>query len=113
METEPMLPSNRITPRYRLMMRYDIRLDTYQNYMQYVMNEFVPALQSMGVYMSGVWQTAYGNYPLRQIEFVVEDLNTLREVFRSDRWKQLEEELKSYTLRYERKLVAYEDRFQF
>jgi hypothetical protein len=103
----------RIVPRYRLMMRYDIKLDQYEPYYQYVMNEFVPALHNMGLYMAGVWHTAYGDYPLRQVEFVSDNLETLREIFQSDRWEKLEDKLKSYTVHYERKLVRYQDRFQF
>ncbi len=108
-----MMPPIRIIPRYRLLMRYDIRMDMYQVYYQYIMNEFVPALHNMGLYMTGVWHTAYGSYPLRQVEFVTESLETAREIFQSDRWEDLETRLKSYTLRYERKLVRYSDRFQF
>lgn len=103
----------RIIPRYRLLMRYDIKLDQYEPYYQFVMNEFVPALHNMGLYMIAVWHTAYGDYPLRQVEFVSDSLDTVREIFQSDRWEELEEQLKSYTLRYERKLVRYKDSFQF
>jgi hypothetical protein len=103
----------RIIPRYRLMMRYDIRPDQFEPYYQFVMNEFVPALQSMGLYMVAVWHTAYGDYPVRQVEFVTDSLDTVREVFQSERWDKLEARLKTFTLRYERKLVRYRDRFQF
>jgi hypothetical protein len=107
------MPPIQIIPRYRLLMRYDIRLDAYQAYYEYVMNEFVPALHNMGLYMVAVWHTAYGDYPQRQVEFVADNLDTVREIFQSDRWDELENRLKSFTLRYERKLVHYSDRFQF
>lgn len=103
----------RIIPRYRLMMRYDIKPDQFEPYYQFVMNEFVPALQNMGLYMVAVWHTAYGDYPVRQVEFVTDSLETVREVFHSERWDRLEARLKTFTLRYERKLVRYRDRFQF
>jgi hypothetical protein len=103
----------RIIPRYRLLMRYDIRLDLYEPYYQFIMNEFVPALHNMGLYMSGVWHTAYGEYPVRQVEFVTENLETALDVFRTDRWGELENRLKEFTNRYERKLVRYHDGFQF
>jgi hypothetical protein len=35
------------------------------------------------------------------------------EMFQSDHWHKLENKLKSFTTQYERKLVRYEDRFQF
>lgn len=108
-----MMPPIRVVPQYRLLMQYDIRLEMYEPYYQYITNEFVPALHNMGLYMYGVWHTAYGEYPLRQVEFVAESLDAVREVFLSDHWNELEEKLKSYTTHYERKLVKYQDRFQF
>jgi hypothetical protein len=108
-----MMPPIRIIPQYRLLMRYDIRLEMYEPYYQYVTNEFVPALQSMGLYMSAIWHTAYGEYPLRQVEFVTDNLDTVREVFQTERWHKLEAKLQSFTTHYERKLVRYQDRFQF
>ncbi|MBC7870842.1 MAG: hypothetical protein H7Y09_08375 [Chitinophagaceae bacterium] len=107
-----MLPIQ-IIPQYRLMMRYDIRLEMYEPYYHYVTNEFVPALQNMGLYMIGIWHTAYGEYPLRQVEFVTDNLDTVLEVFQTDRWRKLEGKLQSFTNQYERKLVRYRDRFQF
>jgi hypothetical protein len=108
-----MMPYNRITPQYRLLMRYDIRLEMYDTYYEYVTHEFVPALQNMGLHMFGIWHTAYGSYPLRQVEFVTDNVETVREVFQTDRWKKLEAKLQSFTTNYERKLVRYQDRFQF
>ena len=43
-----MMPPIRIIPQYRLLMRYNIRLEMYEPYYQYVTNEFVPALHNMG-----------------------------------------------------------------
>jgi hypothetical protein len=103
----------RIIPRYRLLIRYDIRPDQYEPYYQFVINEYVPALQSMGLYMVAVWHTAYGDYPVRQVDFVTDNLDTMREVFESERWAQLEAELLTFVTGYERKVVRYHDRFQF
>lgn len=60
----------RIVPRYRFLLRYDVRTDAMDTYYEFIMNEFIPALQSMGLYMAGVWHTAYGAYPDRQVEFI-------------------------------------------
>jgi hypothetical protein len=104
----------RIVPRYRLLLRYDIRPDAMDTYYEFIMNEFIPALQSMGLYMAGVWHTAYGDYPNRQVEFIGDSREIFREVLQSERWEILENKLQIFTLHYERKLVRYrQDRFQF
>ncbi|MBC6936412.1 MAG: hypothetical protein DWB42_11295 [Chloroflexi bacterium] len=107
-----MLPL-RIIPRYRLLLQYDIRPEFYDTYYEYVIKEFVPALQSMGLYMVAVWHTAFGDYPVRQVEFIGESLEAVSEVLHSDRWQTLESRLTSYTQRYRRKLVRYRAGFQF
>lgn len=99
--------------RYRLLLCYDIRAESYEAYYQFVMSEFVPALQGMGLYMAAVWHTAYGDYPIRQVEFIADSLETIREIFNSDQWRELEGKLLEYTHNYERKLVRYKERFQF
>ncbi len=103
----------RIIPQYRLVIQYDIRLDTYDAYYQFVTSEFVPALHTMGLYMTAVWHTAYGNYPLRQIEFVTDSLENTLDTLRTRRWRDLEERLLEFTTNYERKLIRYRDSFQF
>jgi hypothetical protein len=107
------MASIRIYPRYKLLMMYDIRPELYDPYFQYIMSDFVPALQNMGLYMTSVWHTAYGEYPVRLIEFVSEDLETMIEIFQSDRWEEMETHLKTYIVNYERKVVRFRQGFQF
>lgn len=102
-----------IIPRYRLLIQYDIRLDMYEPYYQFIMNEFLPGMQNMGLHPVAAYHTAYGNYPLRQMDFVSESLDTVREVFESERWGTLENQLKAFTIHYDRKVVRYRDTFQF
>jgi hypothetical protein len=106
------MASIRIIPRYKLLMLYDIRPDMYDPYYQFIMGEFVPELQNMGLYMLGAWHVTGNEYPARQVEFVSEDLETVREVFNSERFETLENRLKNFTARYERKLVRFRNGFQ-
>jgi len=107
------MPPTRIYPRYKLLMKYNVRPELQETYLQYVMSEFVPALQNMGLYMTTAWQTVYGEYPMRQVEFVSEDLETMLEVFQSERWEEMESRLKSYITHYDRKIVRFRHGFQF
>jgi len=102
-----------IVPNYKLMFKYDIQQELYEPYYRYIMGEFMPGLQSMKLYPFMVWHIAYGEYPLRQIEFVCESLEVLHTAFESELWNKLEARLKTYTFNYERKVVRFEDRFQF
>jgi hypothetical protein len=108
-----MVYPTRIIPRYKLLLTYDIRPEMQDVYYQYVTQEFVPALQEMGLYMLTAWHTAYGDRPTRQVEFVTEDLDTVRDAFSSDRYRSLERRLQTYITDYERKVVRFRDGFQF
>ncbi len=107
------MASIQIIPRFKLLMTYDIRPEVYDVYQQYILNDLIPGMQDMSLYMLGAWHTAYGRYPSRQIEFVLEDLDIMRQALRSERWQALEDRLKSYTQRYERRLVRFRQGFQF
>ena len=102
-----------IIPNYKLLVTYDIRQEMVEKYYYYVLKEFVPELETMGLYMFKVWHVAYGEYPIRQLEFVIEDLETVLEVFASERWERLESHLKELTIGYERKVVRFRRGYQF
>lgn len=99
--------------KYKLLMMYDIRSGVADRYFAYVIREFVPELESMGLYMFRVWEVRYGEYPVRQLEFVSENLETVQEIFKSERWETLEDQFKALTLNYRRKLVNFRVGFQF
>ena len=107
------MPPIPIVPRFKLMVKFDVRPDQYERYYRYLLGEFIPGLQNMQLYPFMVWHTAYGDYPMRQVEFVAESLEIVRTAFEQDRWQVLEEGLKEHTLNYERKVVHFQDRFQF
>jgi hypothetical protein len=107
------MPPQTIIPNFKLLVSYDIRPDMVEKYYYYVLKEFVPELETMGLYMFKIWHVAYGDYPIRQLEFVTEDLDTIREIFSSDRWESLEDHLKELTTDYERKVVPFRKGYQF
>ncbi|MAS36845.1 MAG: hypothetical protein CL610_22765 [Anaerolineaceae bacterium] len=107
------MPPNTIIPNYKLLLSYDIRPNMVEKYYYFVLKEFVPELETMGLYMFKVWHVAYGDYPIRQLEFIAEDLHTMYEVFDSERWESLESHLQELTTNYARKLVHFKKGYQF
>lgn len=102
-----------IIPRYKLMLFYDPAPTQAETYYHFVMNEMVPTAQDMGLYMFRVFHTLWGqDQPVRQTEFVAEDLETIQAVLESDRWKALETQLEQYCTNYHRKVVPFKPGFQ-
>ena len=105
--------SQAVIPKYKLIMQYDINQATHEVYYQFVIGEFVPTLQGMGLYMLQVYHTAYGQYPVRQIEFVAENLETIHSAMDSEPFKRVNGKLQGFVSNYSQKIVHFRDAFQF
>ncbi len=105
---------NKPDTRYKLILTYDIQSDVQDTYFEFMLGELVPAVQSLGLQMGGAWHTAYGEYPLRLIEFIAEDSDALKSVLETKLWADLERRLRKYVVNYSKKIVRLrEDQFQF
>jgi hypothetical protein len=101
-------------PRYKLILTYDIQSHVQDTYFEFMLGELVPAVQSLGLQMAGAWHTAYGEYPLRLVEFIAEDSAALRAVLETKLWADMERRLGKYVVNYSKKIVRLrEDQFQF
>jgi hypothetical protein len=100
--------------RYKLILTYDINGEVQDNYFQFVLGEMVPAMQAQGLQMSGAWHTAYGDYPMRLVEFIAEDQDALTSVLDTPLWSDLERRLRAFVTNYSKKIVRLrDDQFQF
>ena len=97
---------------YKLLLTYEIREELLQDYYQFIMGQYVPTLQSMGLQMSEAWQTAYGNAPNRLIGFVCKDQATMTEVLDSENWLTLNDQLENFVFDFNYKVIPYRGGFQ-
>jgi hypothetical protein len=96
----------------KLMITYDVNEEMIEEYRQFVMGEFLPAVQQMGLAVTEVWHTAYGDYPDRLTELVSRDADTMWRILSSDEWTELETRLQQYVSDFGRKVVPYQPGFQ-
>lgn len=99
--------------RRKLLLSYNIVPEHQEEYMNFMVNVFVPTLQRIGLVNAGVWHTAYGDYPVRLIVFVAEDQETMEQALVSKTWKDAEVKLERYVRDYSRRVVPFEPGFQF
>lgn len=100
--------------RVKLLLSYDIRPSLQDTYFQFMLGEVVPTLQSLGLEMNNAWHTAYGNYPMRLVEFNAPNYEAAEAVLTSRDWARLERKLKDFVFNYTYKIVPLrEDQFQF
>jgi hypothetical protein len=97
----------------KLLLSFDPVPELQEAYFQYVLGEFVPTLEHLGLRMCEAWHTAYGAYPLRLTGFSAPDRRTMDNILSSDDFQQLEEKLLSYVENYKRRVVPMRGNFQF
>ncbi len=96
----------------KLLLTYDVIQERQQEYYQFVMGRYVPALQAMGFQMSEAWHTAYGDSPNRLVGFVCRDQETLQKLLDSDLWPTLNDELEEFVTGFSFKILPYKGGFQ-
>lgn len=97
----------------KLLLTFDIREETQETYLRFMVNEFIPMLQTMGLKSIGVWHTAYGDYPVRLLVFSSESSAAMKQSVASEAFQELEGKLKKYVTEYNRRIVPFDSRFQF
>ncbi len=96
-----------------MLLTYNIVDERQEIYMRFMLNEFIPTLQSIGLTNVGVWHTAWGNYPIRLLVFVSENSSAMSRAVKSDVFNNMEEKLKSFVSDYTRRVVVFDPGFQF
>ena len=97
----------------KLLVVYNIKPNREAEYYRYVLGEFLPTLQSMGLYMVEGWHTHYGDYPMRLLVFRADSERKLREIVKSDDWKSAKAKLLKLIRDYEERIVPAKKSFQF
>jgi hypothetical protein len=97
----------------KLIITYDPVPERREAYFRYVLGEFVPALEQMGLTLSEAWHTAYGEYPLRLNGFLASDEEQMTSILNSDEFRALEARLQEFVINYTRRVVACRSSFQF
>jgi hypothetical protein len=102
-----------VSEKYRMLLTYDIHPGHYERYYQYMLGEFVPTLQKLELRMIFAWHVQGENYPQRQVEFVCVDRQQLFSALNDPVFQEAEARLRNFTMSYSRKIVRFENRFQF
>lgn len=97
----------------KLLLSYNIRSGHENAYRRFVMEEFLPKAQEMGLTPTDAWHTAYGNYPTRLIGFVADDLLTVHRAMETDEWQSLMARLEGFTGGVTRRVVRFKGGFQW
>ena len=98
----------------KLLMNWDIKPGRDQDYFEFVVREWVPGVNKLGIEPVAAWYTIYSrdNTPQILAEALADDLPTLRTILESPEWNELHESLMEYVNNYRHKVVRITGGFQ-
>jgi hypothetical protein len=97
----------------KVIMTWDIAAERDQEYFEFIIGEFVPGVQRLGLQPSEAWATLYGAYPQIQVGLLASSAAQAREILASNDWTLLQERLFGYVKNYSHKIVQVRTGFQF
>lgn len=97
---------------FKLLMTWDIVPGREQEYFEFVVREFVPGMQRLGIQPTEAWYTMYGDRPQILTGGVTESLKDMERALSSEEWSRLKERLMEYVTNFEWKVVRNRGGFQ-
>jgi hypothetical protein len=97
----------------KVLMTWDISPEHEQEYFEFVIGEWIPGIQRLGLEPVEAWATIYGNYPQIQVAMLAPDLPDAQRVLASTDWTMLRSKLFNYVRNYNFKVVDAKSGFQF
>lgn len=97
----------------KVLMAWDISPEREQEYFEFVIGEFIPGMQRLGLEPAEAWATIYGEYPQIQVALLAADLPQAQKVLNSSDWRRLHEQLFGYVKNFSHKIIPAKTGFQF
>ena len=89
----------------KVIMTWDIAAERDQEYFEFIIGEFVPGVQRLGLQPAEAWATLYGSYPQIQVGLLAADVAQARRILTSPDWTILQDRLFGYVKNYSHKIV--------
>ena len=97
----------------KMIQTWNIKPGHEQEYFGFVVGEYLPRLNKLGLEITDAWVTVYGNRPQILVGAVIASKLKARKVMASDEWNTLNEQLKGLVDNLEFKLATHKGGFQF
>jgi hypothetical protein len=96
----------------KLLMTWDILPGREQDYFEFVVRDFIPGLQRLGLEPSDAWFTMYGEKPQIMTSAQMPSLGALTQVLESQEWADLSKLLMDYVEDFTFKIIPARAGFQ-
>lgn len=96
----------------KLLMTWDILPGREQEYFEFVVRDFIPGVQRLGMEPSDAWYTMYGDQPQILAAMQMPSINSLEKILNSSEWSELTQRLLDYVENFKIKVVQARSGFQ-
>ncbi|MGH2582628.1 MAG: hypothetical protein ACRDFQ_07005 [Anaerolineales bacterium] len=96
----------------KLLMTWDIQQGREEDYFEFHIRKFIPALEGLGIALSEAWLTVYGEQPRLLAEAVIPSLDSARKVLDSAGWDDLGTQMENLVENFDYKVVPARSGFQ-
>jgi hypothetical protein len=96
----------------KLLMTWDILPGREQEYFEFVVRDFLPEIQKLGLEASDAWYTMYGDQPQIMAAVQSNSMGSLQQILDSSEWDQLILSLMDYVEEFDYKIVQAKSGFQ-
>jgi hypothetical protein len=96
----------------KLIMTWDVNTGSETEYSEFVVNEFIPRIQRLGLSDIQFWYTSYGTCEQILATGMTRSAEQMRNVLLSEEWVQLEQRLRDMVSDYRSKVVPATGGFQ-
>jgi len=96
----------------KLLMTWDIMPGREQDYFEFVVREFLPGMQNMGLEPSDAWFTEFGNQPQIMVVAQMDSQTAMDQLLSTPEWANLTGRLLDYVVNFQQKIVEAHSWFQ-
>jgi hypothetical protein len=96
----------------KLLMRWDVRPETESEYFEFLVHEFIPGLNKLGIADIQVWYTQYGTCEQKLASGIANTPELMQDALKTPTWRQLNEKLQQFVDNFSQKVVAATGGFQ-
>jgi hypothetical protein len=96
----------------KLLMRWDVRPETESEYFEFLVHEFIPGLNKLGISDIQVWYTQYGDCEQKLASGIANTRERMQDALNSPTWEQLNDRLQEFVDNFSQKVIPATGGFQ-
>lgn len=96
----------------KILMRWDVRPETESEYFEFLVHEFIPGLNKLGISDIQVWYTQYGDCEQKLASGIANTMDKMQDALNSPTWEQLNDKLQQFVDNFSQKVISATGGFQ-